>query len=181
MTSRVIRISWVARFRCATGQTLINQVEVWGVLPQEFREIDANSDRDLWMPTETWAAVGNATELTAASKQFRWFNLIGRLAPGANAAQANDQVSTIAVALAADDPASNQGRGARAVSDFRYRLQSAGSIGLVLFAIVGGVVLLCTVNVAHLASGTGIEPNRRSGAASFTGCYAFGCGAATAD
>ena len=132
------------------GPTQINQVEVWGVLPPEFREIDANSDRDLWMPTETWAAVGNATELTAASKQFRWFNLIGRLAPGANAAQANDQVSAIASALAAADPASNQGRGARAVSDFRYRLQSAGSIGLVLFAIVGGVVLLCTVNVAHL-------------------------------
>jgi predicted permease len=132
------------------GPVRINQVEVWGVLPPEFREIDANSDRDLWMPTETWAAVGSASELTAASKQFRWFNLIGRLAPGATVAQANDQVAAIASALAAADPVSNLGRGARAVSDFRYRLQSAGSIGLVLFAIVGGVVLLCTVNVAHL-------------------------------
>ena len=32
------------------GEHTINQVEIWGVLPADFREIDANSDRDLWMP-----------------------------------------------------------------------------------------------------------------------------------
>jgi predicted permease len=132
--------------RC--GEYKINQADIWGVLPPDFREIDANSDRDLWMPTETWAALNGTSNLT--SKEFRWFNLIGRLAPGASVRQANDQVSAIAGSLSAADPASNRGRGARAISDLRYRLQSAGASGVLLFAIVAGVVLLCTVNVAHL-------------------------------
>ena len=130
------------------GPERINQVEIWGVLPPQFREIDANSDRDLWMPTETWAAIANAGELT--SNNFRWFNLLGRLAPGATVEQANKQVAAIADALAIDNPANNHGREARAISDLEYRLQNAGASGLVLFAIVTGVLLLCTVNVAHL-------------------------------
>jgi predicted permease len=130
------------------GRDHRTQVEVWGVLPADFRELEANSDRDLWMPAETWAAVANPGELT--SNEFRWFNVIGRLAPGATAAQANDQVSAIAHALETADPASHHGRGALAVSDFKYRMDLAGTTGLVLFAIVGCVVLLATVNVAHL-------------------------------
>jgi predicted permease len=130
------------------GANRINKVDVWGVLPPEFREVDPNTDRDLWMPTETWAAVADPGELT--SKEFRWFNLLGRLTPGASAVQANNQVASIASALQSADPANNHGRGARAISDFRYRMSQAGSTGLLLFAIVGGVALLCTVNVAHL-------------------------------
>jgi predicted permease len=130
------------------GRDHINQIDVWGVLPPQFREIDANSDRDLWMPTETWALVTNPAELK--SRTFRWFNLIGRLAPGASVNVANSQVASIAGALAAADPSDNRGWSARAVSDSKYRLDRAGTTGIVLFAIVGGVVLLCTVNVAHL-------------------------------
>lgn len=130
------------------GERRINRADIWGVLPPDFREIDANSDRDLWMPIETWAAFNGSSNLT--SKEFRWFNLIGRLAPGQTVREANDQVAAIAGSLAAADPANNRGRSARSISDFRYRLQAAGSTGIVLFAIVAGVVLLCTLNVAHL-------------------------------
>jgi predicted permease len=124
------------------------QFDVWGVLPAEFREIDPNSDRDLWMPAESWAALNGPNELTSAS--FRWFNVVGSLATGATVAEADQQVEAIARSLAIADPASHKGRGARAISDFRYRLALAGTTGLLLFAIVGGVVLLATVNVAHL-------------------------------
>ena len=75
---------------------------------------------------------------------------MGRLAPGATVARVNEQVSVMAKAWAADDPARNHDRGARAVSDFRYRMENAGTNGLVLFAIVASVVLLAAVNVAHL-------------------------------
>ena len=126
----------------------VEHVDVLGVLPSDFRDVDANGDRDLWMSTETWAAIQHAGDLT--SHDFRWFTVLGRLANGATVAQANQQVAAIAGALAAADPASNKGRSARAISDFRYRMDSAGTSGLVLIAIVGGVVLLCTVNVAHL-------------------------------
>lgn len=123
-------------------------VDVWGVLPPTFREIDPASDRDLWMPAESWAAIANPADLT--SRSFRWFHLLGRLAPGATVAQADNQVAAVAGALAVDDPANNHGRGARAISDFRYRIRQAGTSGLLLFAIVGGVVLLAIVNVAQL-------------------------------
>jgi predicted permease len=136
------------QFPLRHGKDRIIQVEIWGVLPPDFRDVDPNSDRDLWIPAETWAATVDPGELT--SNAFRWFNLIGRLAPGATIAQANDQVSAITQALAAADPANNRGRSARAVTDLSYRMQNAGTTGIVLFAIVGGVILLCTVNVAHL-------------------------------
>ncbi|MGA3047030.1 MAG: ADOP family duplicated permease [Terracidiphilus sp.] len=131
-----------------------NQVDVWGVLPSEFRETDNGGDRDLWMPAETWAAVADPGELT--SHGFRWFNVLGRLAPGATVAQVNGQVSAIAAAMETADPANNKGRSARAVSDFSYRMTNAGTSGLLLFAIVAGVVLLATVNVAHLMIARGL-------------------------
>ena len=123
-------------------------VQVWGVLPPSFREIDNGLDRDLWMSTETWAAVAHADELTA--REFRWFKMLGRLASGATVAQVSQQVNAITQALASTEPQSNRRRGARAVSDFSYRMDRAGTTGLVLFAIVACVVLLGTVNLAQM-------------------------------
>ena len=130
------------------GEHRINQVDVWGVLPASFRGIEANDYRDLWIPAESWAVLNGGGDLT--SPEFRWLNLMGSLAPGATVTQANQQVATIAGALAAANPANNHDRGARAVSDFSYRMSQAGTSGKVLFAIVGGVLLLAIVNVAQL-------------------------------
>src|ERR1035437_2435587 len=102
------------------GKDQRSQVDVWGLLPPEFREIDNGDDRDLWMPAETWAALVGPEELT--SHEFRWFNLLGRLAPGATAAKANQEAATIAQGLAAADPATHRDFGARAMSDFSYRM-----------------------------------------------------------
>jgi predicted permease len=125
-----------------------NTVEILGVLPPSFREIDNAADRDLWMPTETWAALGRGQDLT--SRDFRWFRLLGRLAPGATVAQVSEQAAVTARALESADPQANHGRGARAMSDFSYRMEQAGTTGVVLFAIVGCVVLLGTINLAQL-------------------------------
>ena len=130
-----------------SGQRIV-QADVWGVLPPDFRDVDPNSDRDLWIPTETWAAINRGESL--AEPEFRWFLLLGRLAPGATVKQANKQVAAITSALAIADPAHERGRTACAVSDLSYRMSQAGTTGMVLFAIVAGVVLLSTMNVAHL-------------------------------
>jgi predicted permease len=130
------------------GKDHRTSVDVWGVLPPSFREIDNGQDRDLWMSTETWAVVANGDELT--SRQFRWFKVLGRLAPGATVGKVNQQVVSIAKSLELADPQSNRGRGARAVADFSYRMDRAGTTGLVLFAIVACVVLLGTVNLAQV-------------------------------
>ncbi|HEY2858323.1 MAG TPA: ADOP family duplicated permease [Terracidiphilus sp.] len=130
------------------GKDEVYQVDVWGVLPPTFRDIDPDSDRDLWMPTETWAAGVGGSDLT--SHGARWFNVLGRLAPGASVDQANGQVAAVAKGLELSERETNHDRGARTISDFSYRMKRAGTSGMVLFAIVGGVVLLCAVNVAHL-------------------------------
>ncbi len=140
------------------GKDQRSQVDVWGVLPPEFRETENGEDRNLWMPAETWAAVAHPEELT--STEFRWFNVMGRLAPGATITQANQQAAATSKALETADPAANHGRSARAVSDFRYRMSKAGTSGLLLFAIVGGVVLLSIVNVAHLLLARGLARGR---------------------
>jgi predicted permease len=124
------------------------QVDVWGVLPPSFREINPASDRDLWLPTETWAAIASAEELI--SRDFRWFHLLGRLGTGATVASADGQVAAAARALATEDPSDNRGRSARVISDFHYRLDQAGTSSFVLFSIVIGVVLLSIINTAHL-------------------------------
>lgn len=136
------------RITLLRGKDHRSQVDVWGVLPATFREVDNGEDRDLWMPAETWAAIASPDEL--ASRDFRWFNVLGRLAPGASVAQVNEQVSAIAKGWRVADPAVNHDRDARAVSDFHYRMANAGTSGLVLLAIVASVVLLAAVNVAHL-------------------------------
>src|SRR5215469_1942760 len=116
------------------GKDHRNAVDVWGVLPPEFREIDNGEDRDLWMAAETWAAVANESDLS--STRFAWFNLLGRLAPGGSVERVNEQVSVLARGWAAADLARNHDRGARGVSDFQYRMANAGTSGLVLLAIV---------------------------------------------
>lgn len=130
------------------GRDQIINTEVWGVLSASFRDVNPAGDRDLWIPVTSWETMRGGGDLR--SKEFRWFNLIGRLAPGASVAQANQQVAAIASTLAVADPATNHDRGARAISDFSYRLSIMGTAGIVLLSIVGGVVLLCTMNVAHL-------------------------------
>jgi putative ABC transport system permease protein len=130
------------------GRDHRNTVEVLGVLPADFREIDPNSDRDLWMAAETWATLNGPGDLI--SSEFRWFSVVGRLAPGTTAATANDQVAAIAQSLQVAEPASHHDRGARALSDFKYRMDLAGTTGVILFAVVACVVVLATMNVAHL-------------------------------
>ena len=136
------------QIRLRHGKDQIVTLDILGVLPPDFRQVGPNDDRDIWIPAQAWAALRGDKELTA--KESRWFYLLGRLASGAAVSQANQQVAAIASALAAADPAHERGRSARAISDFGYRMSRAGTTGLVLFAIVGAVVLLSTVNVAHL-------------------------------
>jgi predicted permease len=123
-------------------------VTVIGVLPPGFRSIETSGDRDLWFSVQSWAQLGDVGEL--ANRGSRWFHVIGRLAPGASARSADEQVRTIALRMSEDWPATNRGRRATVVPDLRHRLNEAGTNGLALLAIVLLVVLISSVNVANL-------------------------------
>lgn len=127
---------------------------ILGVLPPSFREIDNGSDRDLWMPTETWYMIAGAKESRAWD--FRWFNLLGRLAPGAGVSEAQNELRSLARSFELSHPESNRNRSISVVSDLHYRLQNAGSTGALLLAVVALVVVLCVVNVANLLLSRGL-------------------------
>ena len=127
---------------------------ILGVLPPSFREIDNGSDRDLWMPTETWYMIAGPKESRAWD--FRWFNLLGRLAPGAGVTEAQNELRSVARSFELSHPESNRNRSISVVSDLHYRLQNAGSTGALLLAVVVLVVVLCVVNVANLLLSRGL-------------------------
>ncbi|MGA2905320.1 MAG: ADOP family duplicated permease [Candidatus Korobacteraceae bacterium] len=123
-------------------------VEIVGVLPSSFREVENGMDRDIWVPQQTWLMMAGPKEPTGWD--FRWFNALGRLAPGATVAQAQTELTSVARALELSHPEANRNRSISVIGDLRYRLHNAGATGALLFAVVGLVVLLCVVNIANL-------------------------------
>jgi len=133
------------------GQTLSlggKSVIVLGVLPASFREIEADADRDLWMPPATWTLLSNADEFMR--RDSRWFVVLARRQPGVSVAAAGTEVTALADVLAREFPESNRGRGARVISDLDYRLEQGGVNAVALIALVLLVVVITCVNVANL-------------------------------
>jgi putative ABC transport system permease protein len=133
-------------------------VTILGVLPASFRELDAASDRDLWVPTVTWRLMGNGEDLEA--RDFRWFDVVAIRRAGTSVSAADAEVKGLASALARDFPASNAERSARVVSDFDYRWESGGTNASVLVALVLFVVLITCINVAALMSSRVLSQSR---------------------
>jgi putative ABC transport system permease protein len=131
---------------------------VVGILPETFREITNGEDRDLWLPTQSWTRLSSSSELE--DRGFRWFRVLGRLAPGVSVRAANAQVQLIARRLASEWPQTNGGRGARVVSDLTYRMQQAGTNGVILLSAVLLLVLLSSVNVANLLLARGVRRSK---------------------
>jgi putative ABC transport system permease protein len=130
-------------------------VQIVGVLPNAFREVENGMDRDVWVPEQTWLMLAGPKE--SRDWDFRWFTLLGRLAPGATVAQAQSELGSVARSLALSHPQENSNRSISVVGDLRYRLHNAGTTGALLFGVVGLVVLLCVVNVANLLLARGLS------------------------
>jgi putative ABC transport system permease protein len=128
-----------------TGDHLVT---VAGILSGDFRAIDADGDRDLWMPPQTYAALGGAADFDTHS--FRWFRLLARMRPGIPVRSAGAEAATIAARWAAAWPDTNRGRGVSVISDLEYRMRAAGTTALVLAGVVLLVAILSAVNVANL-------------------------------
>ncbi len=133
-------------------------VTVLGVLPADFREIEADADRDLWMPPASWQLLANASDFTR--RDFRWFDVMARRQPGVSVAAAADQVTALAGTLAREFPDSNRGRSARVVSDLDYRFEQGGVNAMALLALVLLVVIITCVNVANLLLARGASRTR---------------------
>jgi predicted permease len=130
------------------GRTSPVVATVWGVLPEHFRELEPATDRDLWLPPQTWTLLNGRAEFE--NRDFRWFDIIGRREPDVSVEQAGAEVAAFARGLAEAYPASNRGRGARAISEVAYRLEIGGVNALALLGLVLLVIVITCVNVANL-------------------------------
>ncbi|HYN10885.1 MAG TPA: ABC transporter permease [Vicinamibacterales bacterium] len=123
-------------------------VTILGVLPASFRELDAATDRDLWVPPVTWRRMGNAEDFQ--NRAFRWFDVVAIRRADVSVGAADAEVRALAAAFAREFPAMSAGRSARAISDFDYRTESGGTNAMALIALVLFVALITCVNVANL-------------------------------
>jgi predicted permease len=125
-----------------------NVYRIVGVMQKGFRYLGepiatAPTDVDAYLPMA-------ANPLVNTARTLRYMKVLGKLAPGATLAQANDELQRIAANLAAQYPQSNRGfewhmHALRDEAVGRYR-----SPVLLLLGAVGFVLLLCSANVANM-------------------------------
>ena len=133
-------------------------VTVLGVLPETFRDLDPEGDRDLWLPPATWTRLTNPAEFEGRAN--RWFQIAAVRKDDVPVATADAEVARLAANLAASFPTTNAGRGARAMADLDYRLDNGGVNAEALLGLVLLVVLITCVNVANLLLARGAARTR---------------------
>jgi predicted permease len=122
---------------------------VLGVLPPDFRELDAAADRDLWLSPQVWEQlVGGRTEFER--RDNRWFDVVARRRADVDVDRAQAQMTALTAGFVRDYPEAASGRGARVASDLEYRLETAGVAASAMLGLVLLVVLITCVNVANL-------------------------------
>jgi putative ABC transport system permease protein len=114
---------------------------VIGVLPASFQF--ALRPSDLWLPYQP-------TQNQLTRRFMHGTNLIGRLKPDANPAQAQSEISVIASRIAQEHSDSHTGTVAALVPLQEEVIGTVKPILLVLFAAVGFVLLIACANVASL-------------------------------
>ena len=130
---------------------------VIGVAPPEFKGTFSLAGPDrIWIPLgmKDQILTGQIKELIT-SRRFRWLNMVGRLKPGVNLAEAQAASSTIASSLERAYPDANKGRTIELAreSDAALGINQRGQFvqaGVVLMVVVGLVLLIACVNLANL-------------------------------
>ena len=122
-----------------------------GVMPQGFGR--GNPDTDLWLPYTINRA--------QAERGGRTLTVIGRLADGADLAQARSEMDAIAGRLASAYPGTNAGWGVTLIPLEEAVVGTGVRRALmVLFGAVGLVLLIACVNVANLLSARSVSRQR---------------------
>ncbi|MDX6613981.1 MAG: putative transport system permease protein [Blastocatellia bacterium] len=115
--------------------------EVIGVLPANFQF--ALRTADVWRPYQP-------SDAQLTRRFMHGTNLIGRLKPGVNPAQAQAELAVIAKRIEAENQQSHAGTGVKLVPLQEQFVGQVRPILLVLLAAVGFVLLIACANVASL-------------------------------
>ncbi|MFZ0961246.1 MAG: ABC transporter permease [Terriglobia bacterium] len=125
------------------------EFSVIGVTPQEFHGLSYGSFSGIWVTTEGWDTMVPGEKASYAERDYRWFDLAGRLRPGVQLPEARAQLQTLAKRLALAFPATNKDVNFLAYPASKVRHEGI-SLGFYLMAMVGMVLLISCANVANL-------------------------------
>lgn len=138
---------WQRRFasnRAAIGKRLVfdgKGYQIVGVAPAGFQ---LSGDADVYTP------LGQSTDPRMQNREARFIQVIGRLAPGATANQAQAELALISRHLAEEFPKSNAGLGLRIHPLLQELVGDVRGTLLLLLAAIGLVLLIACVNIASL-------------------------------
>ncbi|HEX4953682.1 MAG TPA: ADOP family duplicated permease [Thermoanaerobaculia bacterium] len=164
--------AWQRRFDAdpgILGQTIAlnnHPLTVIGVARRGFRGIDQTVASELWVPASQFPYVSHLGRFFR-DREWRIFDVIGRLRPGMSQARAGETVGRIASELVAEHPDVNRGLGLEVVPLRRTVLgannQASYERGaFFLLLLVGLLVATACANVANLLVARGAERERES-------------------
>ncbi len=117
---------------------------VIGVMPSAF-EFPTSTNVDVWTPLAF-----DPKDLHGRSRRARSLTVVARLGDGATIAGAQEELSTLAARVAAANPDSNAGWGARVVAAHEQLVSQSRPALLVLMGAVGFLLLIVCANMASL-------------------------------
>jgi len=120
-----------------------------GVMPEGFQFPVRATETDLWVSFSREAAGQQGTPEPIARNDHH-FEVVARLKPDANLAEANAELSAVARSLADAYPDTNRHTAIAALPELAYIAGDRRTPLLMLFAAVGFVVLIACANVANL-------------------------------
>ena len=115
--------------------------QIVGVMPRGFAFPDE---------TAAWTNLTFRRPISQGERQVRYYQALGRLAPGVTLADAAAELTTISSQLEVEQPPSNAGWGAQVEPLADASTRGSRAALLVLWAAVGGVLLIGCANVANL-------------------------------
>jgi predicted permease len=135
------------------GKTVIaNQLEcmVIGILPRSYRGTEPILNPDVYVPLSTWYAMNSDERKHYAGRDFREFELFGKLQPGATPVQAQVELIGIQERLSEQFPKTDSDRLITVKLDRQQRGEEMGRGAALLFCITGLVLLIACANVTNL-------------------------------
>ena len=117
---------------------------VVGIMPPGF-EFPTSEDVELWTPLAF-----NPNDAHGRSRRARSLLVVGRLASGTSAGQAQEELNLLAARIASEYSESNQGWGVRLVAAHEQLVAAARPALVVLMGAVGFLLLIVCTNMANL-------------------------------
>ncbi len=134
---------------------------VIGVTPEEFRGVLTGAPNEMWIPTMMLRVGWRGCD--GFKYDCRRLDLIGRLAPGRKIAEARVEIASLAAQLAAANPVTNRGRGARLLPAIGARpgeREYFGDQTRLLASVAGMLLAIACANLAGLLLARGSARNK---------------------